>query len=95
MIFCIVNVEYGAANAVEWCVDNEDLDGRNSCASDEECLHNGRVLCDPDPNCFGIAWYTIIADQSLKKCKSKTMGPERGGWHTMMKQGIYLCLDIK
>ena len=90
MIFCIADVEYGAANAVEWCVDNEILDGRNSCASDEECLQNGKVLCDSDPTCFGIAWYTNLANFPLKKCKSKTMGPKTDGWHTMMKQGIYL-----
>ena len=77
------------ATEVEWCVDNEDIDGRNGCASDEECMNIGRSICDPDPNCFGIAWYPKLVTQPLKICKSTVMGPKTDGWRTMMKQGVY------
>ena len=80
---------YDAATEVEWCVDNKDIDGRNGCASDEECLNNGRGICDADPNCFGITWYKRNTYQSLKICKSTVMGPKTDGWRTMMKPGIY------
>ena len=90
MLFCIVNVGYGAASAVEWCVDNENVEGRNGCESDEECLQNGRNICDTDPNCFGIAWYTNLVNQQLKICRSKAMGPKTDGWRTMTKLGIYI-----
>ena len=83
------HVEYDAATEVEWCVDNENIGGRNGCASNEECLNNGRIICDADPNCFGIAWYNRNANQPLKICKSAVMGPKTNGWRTMMQQGFY------
>ena len=89
MLFCTVN-GYSAASAVEWCVNNEDLDKRNGCNSDEECLKNGREICDTDSNCFGIAWNTNNLGQQLKICRSTTMEPKADGWRTMMKQGIYI-----
>ena len=90
MLLCIVAVGYGAASAVEWCVDNKDVEGRNGCESDEDCLQNGRDICDTDPNCFGIVWYTKRANQRLKICRSKDMGPKTDGWRTIMKKGIYI-----
>ena len=90
MPFCIANVVYEAASAVEWCVDNEDVEGRNGCKSDEECLQNGRNICDTDPNCFGIAWDSKLVNQPLKICKSKVMGPKTDGWRTLIKKGIYI-----
>ena len=86
--FVIGHISYDAANAGEWCVDNEAKDGRNGCASDEECLKNGRNVCDTDPNCFGISWYKRYAKQKLRICRSTVMGPKTDGWRTMMKQGI-------
>jgi hypothetical protein len=90
LLFCIVNVGYSAASAVEWCIDNEDLDARNGCTSDKECLQHGRNSCDTDLYCFGIAWNTN--NTKLKICRSTTMGPMAmdPGWRTMMKQGIYI-----
>ena len=90
MLFCIANVVYGAASAVEWCVNNEDVDGRNGCDSDQKCLQSGRNICDTDHNCFGIAWESNRVDQPLKICRSKVMGPKTDGWRTLMKQGIYI-----
>ena len=75
------------------CEDHEDVGIRNACASDEDCLNNGRTICDTDPNCYGIAWYTNRLDQPLKICRSKRMVANTEGWRTMMKQGSYiLCL---
>ena len=82
------------ANAVQWCVYNDDVEGRNGCASDEECLKNGRNICDTDPNCFGIAWYKNYVHQKLKICRSNKMGRKTDGWRTMMKQGIYVVHEI-
>ena len=74
--------------ARKWCVDNENIPGRNDCESDEECLQNGRTICDTDPNCFGIAWYKNYLPTQLRICRSNEMGPKTNGWRTMMKQGI-------
>ena len=82
-------IGYDAVTEGEWCVDNEDKSGRNACASDEECLNNGKSICDADPNCFGIAWYKSNVNQPIKICKSTDMGPIGNGWRTMMKQGVY------
>ena len=83
-------VGYVAATEVEWCVHNKDIGRRNGCASDKECLNNGRSICDTDPNCFGIAWHKKLKAQSLKICTSTAMGPKTDGWRTIMKQGIYI-----
>jgi hypothetical protein len=78
---------YSAATAVEWCIGNEDLDERNGCVSDAECLQYGRNICDTDPNCFGIAWYKKSGTTSaVKMCRSTAMGPKTDGWRTMMKR---------
>ena len=96
---------YAAASVDELCVNNVDVInetmhdvkggspwqwvGREGCKSDEECLLNGRSVCDDDPHCLGIAWYTNRVDEPLKICRSKAMGPKIDGWRTFMKQGIY------
>ena len=71
---------------------------RKACASDEDCLNNGKTICDTDPNCYGIAWYTNQLAQPLKICRSTRMVAKTDGWRTMMKQGSYilcfLCLYI-
>ena len=71
-------------------MDNEDIDIRNGCASDEECLKHGRTLCDTDPNCYGIAWLKTLLTQPLKICRSRKMEIKTDGWRTMMKQGCYI-----
>ena len=81
---------YEVATTVEWCVDNEDTYVRNGCRYDDECLKNGRSICDADPNCFGIAWYGKRLEQPLKICRSNVMESQTDGWRTMMKKGIYI-----
>ena len=93
-MFFLGNVEYGVASAVEWCVDNEDVDGRNGCTSDADCLKNGRNICDTDPSCFGIAWYKHDVLQKMRICRSNKMGPKTDGWRTMMKQGICIVHKV-
>lgn len=79
---------YGTVKTTEYCVHNEDIDGRNNCTSDVECLKNGRKLCDVDPGCLGIAWYEPKLQQPLKLCGSTKMKAKNDGWRTMMKEGI-------
>ena len=86
----LVQVVYGKASQVEWCADIETVNVRNDCASDDECLKNGRTICDTDPNCYGIAWYTNRLAQPLKICRSTKMVAKTDGWRTMMKQGDYI-----
>ena len=83
------------ANSIEWCSDNQEIDGRNGCSSDEECLKIGRKKCDTDPNCYGIAWYENYLEQKLRICTSRTMKAKTDGWRTMMKQGMYLVLSYE
>ena len=87
--FGVCHIDYEAAIADEWCVDNEVIEGRNGCTSDKECLKNGRSVCDTDSNCFGISWYTHFAKQRLRICRSTVMETKTDGWRTMMKQGMY------
>ena len=77
---------YEVANAAQWCNDNAKLNGRNGCMSDEACLANGRALCDPDPECFGVAWYQTNMQVNLKLCRSTSMVAKTDGWRTMMKK---------
>ena len=87
--FCPGYVGYDDATAAELCVDNEDVDIRKGCLSDDECLTNGKTICDTDPKCFGIAWYQPRMAQRLKICRSTRMKPKYDGWRTLMKQGDY------
>ena len=83
--FYKVSDGYEDAITTAWCKDNQDVGGRDNCASDEQCLENGRKLCDGDPTCFGITWYKHRLTQPLKLCRSIVMVPKNDGWHTMMK----------
>ena len=71
------------------CTLTENVDGRNDCASNEDCFEIGAQLCDPDPNCFGIAWFENLLSQPLKLCRSIDLLPNTDGWHVVMKEGIY------
>jgi len=84
----ISGILYTVADTRQICEYSEDVDGRNGCNSDETCLATGRAICDPDPLCFGIAWYQPLLSQGLKVCRSVSMRPKHDGWHTMMKTGI-------
>ena len=81
-------VGYSLPYSKEWCADNEEIDGRNGCATDKECLNIARKKCDVDPDCTGIAWYENRLEQPLRICKSNEMARKTDGWRTMMKQGI-------
>ena len=87
-VFYIAPNGYEAITTTEICTVPEDVDGRNDCASDEECFDIGSKLCDPDPSCFGIAWFENLLSQPLKLCRSIEMNTQ-AGWHTVMKEGIY------
>ena len=80
------SLRYNVVSATEWCANNENIDGRNNCASDEECFKIGRTICDADPNCYGISWYENLLTQPLKLCISTLMAPKTGGWRTIMKK---------
>ena len=71
------------------CTLTEEVDGRNDCASNEKCFEIGSKLCDPDPNCFGIAWFENILSQPLKLCRSIELHPNTDGCHSVMKECIY------
>ena len=83
-------VKYEEAVATIWCKDNKDVEGRNGCMSDDQCLGNARALCDVDPNCYGVSWYQNWIEPKLKLCLSRKMEPKTDGWRTMMKiEGNY------
>jgi len=69
------------------CSPNLDLpdESRNGCNSDEDCKAIGRAYCDGKPECYGIAYYSLDTDQSLKLCGSTTTTPN-DGWLTMLKK---------
>ena len=87
-------VEYDAAKTNEWCVESEDVGGRNDCSSDADCLEMGRKMCDADPGCFGIAWYEYLLEQPLKLCRSREMEPKGDGWHSIMKTGMLIHFKL-
>ena len=78
-----------------WCADNDDIAGRQSCNSDEECVANGRKICDLDSQCFGIMWYRNNLAWNLKLCTSHELeaAPKDNNgffhWRTILKQGMY------
>ena len=90
----LVQVVYGEASQVEWCADIAKVDVRNDCASDDECLKNGRTICDKDPNCYGIAWYKHRLAEPMQICRSTKMAPKTDGWRTMMKKGFSCIIGI-
>ena len=77
------------------CYDNEDIEGRNNCASDDECLEIGSQICDEDPNCLGVAWNEQEVGQPLKICRTSSLVDANDGWRTILK-GMYwqTCLRI-
>ena len=78
-----------------WCKLNMDVEGRNGCMSDKQCLDNARVLCDNDPGCYGVSWYPGKLDQKIKLCLSRDMEPKHDGWRTMMKSvGNHISISL-
>ena len=68
------------------CIDNEDIEGRNNCQSDDECLVNGGKICDRDPNCFGVAWNVHNVSHPLKICRSRSpLNVSTPSWRTILK----------
>ena len=80
-----LHLGYDEVLTLQWCKDNKDIDGREGCMSDAECLQNAKSQCDTDPNCFGVSWLSAHLGQALKICLSKQMVPKTDGWRTMMK----------
>ena len=76
---------YGNAITTMWCQGSKNIEGRNGCTDDKECLENARDQCDKDPDCFGVSWLSNKIEQKSKLCLSKEMEPKRDGWRTMMK----------
>ena len=68
-----------------WCKDNKDVEGRNGCINDKQCLDNARGQCDNDPDCYGVSYYPKNVEQKLKLCLSRDMEAKSDGWVTMMK----------
>ena len=97
LFLCIGAVLYGDAKTTEWCVNSEDVEGRDDCDSDDDCLENGRKLCDKDHKCFGLAWDKNNVKQRLKLCRSNKMGPKTDGWRTMLivfREGKFLLISL-
>ena len=69
----------------KWCKDSKDIDGRNRCESDQQCLENARGQCDNSPYCFGVMWNRRVITQKLRICLSRELDPKTDGWHTMLK----------
>ena len=69
----------------KWCKHNKDVDGRNGCNDDYQCLLNARDLCDNDPYCHGVSWYPNDIQKKLKICLTRELEPKNDGWHTRMK----------
>ena len=78
-------MKYDEALTTSWCSNNKDVDGRNGCTTDDECLNNARGQCDNDDGCFGISWHERIPNQTLKICLSRDFQPKSDGWRTIMK----------
>merc|ERR1712136_548000 len=78
-------VEYDESLTTKWCKLNKDVEGRNGCMDDKQCLDNARGQCDKDPDCYGVSWYPNKIGQKIKLCLSRDMAPKRDGWRTMMK----------
>ena len=83
------DVKYEAPNTAMWCPKNKDINGRNGCMSDYDCLENARGECDKNPDCYGVSWYQNDNNQPLKLCLSGDLEPKDDGWRTMMKLGNY------
>ena len=80
-----------------WCKHNDDVEGRNGCMNDKQCLDNARDQCDKNPDCYGVSWYTkkTIKEQDLKLCLSREMEPKTDGWRTMMKsEGNHISITV-
>jgi len=78
-------VEYEEPLTTMWCKLNKDVEGRNGCMDDKQCLDNARGQCDKDPHCYGVSWYQNLVGQRIKLCLSRDMAPKNDGWRTMMK----------
>ena len=77
--------KYGKVQSNVICKDNKDVEGRNYCMSDEECIKSVRIQCDNDPNCFGVSWFPHRRTQPLKLCLSNELVRKSDGWRTAMK----------
>ena len=89
------SVQYEDAITSRWCKDSKTIEGRKKCNSDEQCLENARGLCDDDPKCFGVMWFSGNPFQELKLCESRMLEEKIDGWRTLlksntMKKGIYV-----
>ena len=69
----------------KWCKRNKDIDGRNGCNDDYQCLLVAQDVCDNDPYCHGISWNANDITKKLKICLSRELEPKNDGWHTRMK----------
>ena len=69
----------------KWCKRNKDIDGRNGCNDDYQCLLIAKDVCDNDPYCHGVMWNANDITKKLKICLSRELEPKNDGWHTRMK----------
>jgi len=78
--------DYEPATEKTLCSSSKDYpDQRMNCSSDLECRERGRVFCDHNPDCFGIAYSTWPKDvMDLKACLSKESEAFEG-YRTMWK----------
>jgi len=80
-----ISVKYDDAITTKWCRDSRPIEGRNKCDSDEQCLANARGLCDDDPTCSGVMWFSKNPFQKLRLCQSKILEGKTDGWRTLLK----------
>ena len=78
-------VMYDDPLTTKWCKKHKDIEGRNDCMDDKQCLENARRECDKNPDCFGVMWYSHLKRQPLQICLSRELEPKTDGWRTMLK----------
>ena len=67
------------------CSDNEEIDVRDGCNTDMDCLFNAQEICDQNNTCFGIAWQENELEQKMIVCLSAKMAETNEKWHSLMK----------
>ena len=90
------SVQYEDAITSRWCRDSWPIPGRHKCNSSEQCIENARGLCDDDPNCFGVMWFSGNLFQKLSiasAAKLKTLVSSQLKIHFTDK--YYLCMNLR
>ena len=87
---------YTHADTNTLCKNGKDINGRNGCKTDLNCLENAKKSCNEDRECVGIAWNERKdkEEQPLQLCHSRD-SETNYGWRTMWREeGIYFLAIV-